>query len=37
VAVQTDAAATADYWGKEYGEMTQHTEDWQIAVNDYLE
>ena len=37
VAVQTDAAATADYWGKEYGEMTQHTEDWQVAVNDYLE
>ena len=37
VAIQTDAAATADYWGKEYGEMTQHTEEWKIAVNDYLE
>jgi len=22
VAVQTDAAATADYWGKQYGAMT---------------
>ena len=36
VAVQTDAAATADYWGAKYGEMTQYTEDWQIAVNDYI-
>ena len=36
VAVQTDANATADYWGKEYGRMTQDTEAWKIAVNDYL-
>lgn len=36
VAVQTDADATADYWGKDYGKMTQDTEAWKIAVNDYL-
>lgn len=36
VAVQTDANATADYWGKEYGRMTQDTEAWKTAVNDYL-
>ena len=36
VAVQTDANATADYWGKEYGRMTQDTEVWKTAVNDYL-
>ena len=32
VAVRTDANATADYWGKEYGEMTQHTEVWKEKV-----
>lgn len=37
IAVQTDAAATADYWGKQYGAMTQATDDWQVAVNEYLE
>ena len=26
IAVQTDAAATADYWGTQYGNMTQDTE-----------
>ena len=36
VAVQTDAAATQDYWAAEYGEMTQNTADWQEAVNQYL-
>ena len=36
VAVQADADATADYWGKEYGRMTQDTEVWKTAVNDYL-
>ena len=36
VAVQTDVNATADYWGKEYGRMTQDTEVWKTAVNDYL-
>ena len=36
VAVQTDANATADYWGQEYGRMTQDTEAWKTAVNDYL-
>lgn len=36
IAVQTDANATADYWGKEYGRMTQDTEAWKTAVNDYL-
>ena len=36
IAVQTDANATADYWGQEYGRMTQNTEAWKTAVNDYL-
>ena len=36
IAVQTDANATADYWGKEYGKMTQDTKAWKTAVNDYL-
>ena len=36
IAVQTDADATADYWGKDYGQMTQDTEAWKTAVNDYL-
>ena len=36
IAVQTDANATADYWGQEYGKMTQDTEAWKTAVNDYL-
>lgn len=36
IAVQTDAAATQDYWASEYGEMTQNTEDWKIAVDEYL-
>lgn len=36
IAVQTDANATADYWGQEYGRMTQDTEAWKTAVNDYL-
>lgn len=36
VAVQTDANATADYWGQEYGRMTQDTETWKTAVNNYL-
>lgn len=36
VAVQTDANATADYWGQEYGRMTQDTEAWKTAVNGYL-
>ena len=37
IAVRTDADATNDNWQKNYGEMTQHTEDWKIAVNKYLE
>ena len=36
VAVQADADATADYWGKDYGQMTQDTDAWKTAVNDYL-
>lgn len=36
VAVQTDADATADYWAKDYAAMTQNTEEWKVAVNDYL-
>lgn len=36
VAVRTDANATADYWGQEYGRMTQDTETWKTAVNNYL-
>ena len=36
IAVKTDANATADYWGKEYGRMTQDTETWKKAVNGYL-
>ena len=36
IAVQTDANATADYWGQEYGRMTQDTEAWKTAVNNYL-
>lgn len=36
IAVRTDANATADYWGQEYGKMTQDTEAWKTAVNDYL-
>ena len=36
IAVQTDANATADYWGQEYGRMTQDTEVWKTAVNNYL-
>jgi gas vesicle protein len=36
VAVRTDADATADYWAKDYAQMTQNTEDWNKAVNDYL-
>ena len=36
IAVRTDAKATEDYWGKEYALMTQDTEDWKIAVDQYL-
>ena len=36
IAVQTDADATADYWAKDYAQMTQNTEEWKIAVNEYL-
>lgn len=36
VAVRTDADATADYWAKDYGNMTQNTADWYEAVNEYL-
>ena len=36
IAVRTDADATADNWQKDYAAMTQNTEDWKIAVNDYL-
>ena len=36
VAVRTDTNATADYWGQEYGRMTQDTETWKTAVNNYL-
>ena len=37
IAVRTDAAATQEYWGKEYGLMTQQTANWKEAVNQYLE
>jgi hypothetical protein len=36
VAVQTDADATADYWAKDYAKMTQDTEEWRDAVEEYL-
>ena len=36
IAVQTDADATADYWAKDYAQMTQNTEEWRDAVNEYL-
>ena len=36
VAVRTDADATADYWAKDYAAMTQNTEEWKDAVNEYL-
>lgn len=36
VAVQTDARATEDYWGKSYGNMTARTEEWKTAVNNYV-
>ena len=36
VAVQTDANATEDYWGKSYGNMTTRTEEWKTAVNGYI-
>ena len=36
IAVRTDADATADNWQKDYGAMTQNTEDWKDAVNQYL-
>ena len=36
IAVQTDAAATADYWAKEYGNMTQDTANWKEQVDQYL-
>ena len=36
IAVRTDADATADNWQKDYAAMTQNTEDWKVAVNDYL-
>ncbi len=35
VAVRTDADATADYWAKDYGQMTQNTADWANAVQSY--
>ena len=37
VAVQTDAQATADFWGKSYGAMTQNTEDFHTAVTTHFE
>ena len=36
IAVRTDADATADNWQKDYAAMTQNTEDWKVAVNEYL-
>lgn len=36
IAVQTDAKATEDYWGKSYGNMTTRTEEWKTAVNNYV-
>jgi len=36
IAVRTDADATADNWQKDYAAMTQNTEDWKDAVNEYL-
>ena len=36
IAVQTDANATEDYWGKSYGNMTIRTEEWKTAVNGYI-
>lgn len=36
IAVQTDAKATADYWGGQYGEMTQDTKKWKEDVDQYL-
>ncbi len=37
IACQTDADAVADNWQTNYGDMTQDTETWKIAVNQYLE
>lgn len=36
VAVRTDADATADYWAKDYGAMTQNTLEWHDAVTEYI-
>lgn len=36
VAVQADTQATADYWGREFGNMTGNTEQWKTDVNRYL-
>ena len=36
IAVQADASATEDYWGKSYGNMTQKTGEWKTAVNTYI-
>ena len=35
VGVQADSRATADNWQTDYGNMTQNTEAWAGAVNDY--
>ena len=37
IACQTDADAVADNWQTNYGNMTQDTEAWKIAVDQYLE
>jgi hypothetical protein len=37
IACQTDADAVADNWQTNYGDMTQDTEAWKVAVNQYLE
>lgn len=37
IACQTDADAVADNWQTNYGDMTQDTETWKVAVNQYLE
>ena len=36
IAVQADTKATEDYWGSEYGLMTQDTEKWKNAIKGYL-
>ena len=36
IAVQGHSKATADYWAKDYGAMTQKTDEWKTSVNGYI-